>query len=159
MFAAKKSIRSRSIPSRSIAPGNMACALWGVVLAVALGLALPSPAAEVEALSFDFEIEAQPLRKALITFSRTTRRQVAADSRAIRGLDANAVRGRMSASAALERMVAGTGLDLVIVNGNSFALRHQFSALRCRAGRGFARPAIHALRQKCRRRYRQYHQP
>ena len=128
MFAAKKSLPSRSLPSRSITPGNMACALWAVVLAVALGLALPSPAAEVEAPSFDFEIEAQPLRKALIAFSRTTRRQVAADSRAIRGLDANAVRGRMSALAALERMVAGTGLGLVIVNGNSFALRPRRAA-------------------------------
>lgn len=90
---------------------------------LALTLTLPAQAQENGDVTFDFRLEAKPLSQALADFSRTTRRQVAADSDAIRGFDSNAVSGRMTAQAALEQMVAGKGVELVIVNGRSFALR------------------------------------
>lgn len=95
----------------------------GIVVATSLVLASPSQAQEPGNATFDFAIEAQPLPDALVDFSRTTRRQVAADSDAIRRLDSNAVSGELTAELALEQMIAGTGLELVTVNGRSFALR------------------------------------
>lgn len=104
-------------------------AFVGIVVATLLVLALPTRAQEPGSATFDFDIEAQPLSAALVDFSRTTRRQVAADSDAIRGVESNAVSGRMTALAALERMVAETSLELIAVNGNSFALRPRETAV------------------------------
>ena len=93
------------------------------LVAAALIAAQPSQAQDAGAETYDFAIEVQPLAEALVDFSRTTRRQVAADADAIRGVDSSAVHGRMTPLAALGQMVADTGLELVTVNGQNFALR------------------------------------
>ncbi|MEM6485298.1 MAG: TonB-dependent receptor, partial [Pseudomonadota bacterium] len=55
-------------------------------------------------------------------FSKTTKRQVAADSDAIRGLQGNTVSGRMSARDGLLMLVSDTGLTVINQQGN-FAIR------------------------------------
>ncbi|MEM1143327.1 MAG: TonB-dependent receptor [Pseudomonadota bacterium] len=94
-----------------------------------LSLALIAPSGTRAAPStpppaeFSFAIPAQPLPRGIEAFSRTTRQQVAADSAAVADLQGRAVSGRMTARAALELLITGTGLELVSVNGRSFALR------------------------------------
>ncbi|MEM7361159.1 MAG: TonB-dependent receptor [Pseudomonadota bacterium] len=73
--------------------------------------------------TFQFDIESKPLTEALLDFSRATRRQVAADSEAVRGINGNAVSGNLTAQEGLQRLLDGTGLEMVSINGNSFALR------------------------------------
>ncbi|MEM8768059.1 MAG: TonB-dependent receptor, partial [Pseudomonadota bacterium] len=91
--------------------------LW--VALVAILTTTPTSADE----TFDFSLAAQPLQEALVEFSRTTRRQVSADSVYIEGLESNQVSGRLAPDQALGQMIAGTGLNLVTVNNRSFALR------------------------------------
>ncbi|MEM7098369.1 MAG: TonB-dependent receptor [Pseudomonadota bacterium] len=85
-------------------------------LSSAVALAQPSD-------TYDFELQAQPLVNALQTFSRITQKQVAAAGATISETTSNAVSGRFSANQALTQMVAGTGLEVVIINGSDFALR------------------------------------
>ncbi|MEM1403426.1 MAG: TonB-dependent receptor [Pseudomonadota bacterium] len=73
--------------------------------------------------TFEFVIPSQPLAEALVDFSRITRRQVSVESNAIRDISSNEVVGTLSAHDGLNALVAGTGLELVNVNGRSFALR------------------------------------
>ncbi|MEM9402021.1 MAG: TonB-dependent receptor [Pseudomonadota bacterium] len=72
---------------------------------------------------YRFDIVGQSLPDALRAFSRTAGVQVAADSDAIREVDANPVSGEMTADQAINRLVAGTGLQLVSVSDGSYALR------------------------------------
>ncbi|MEM8814280.1 MAG: TonB-dependent receptor [Pseudomonadota bacterium] len=98
--------------------------VWlGALVALPFALALPVQADDAAADTFEFDIAVQPLAEALVEFGDTTRRQVAADSDAIRGVTSSPVSGRMTAQAALVQMVSGTTLELVTVNGGSYALR------------------------------------
>ncbi|MEM1412953.1 MAG: TonB-dependent receptor, partial [Pseudomonadota bacterium] len=98
-----------------------------IALALSTGM-MVSAFAQDSKQTFAFQIPAQTMAEALVAFSSTTQQQVAADADAIRQIDSNPVRGDMTAETALQRMVSGTGLELVSVNGNSYALRAQASA-------------------------------
>ncbi|MEM1411281.1 MAG: TonB-dependent receptor [Pseudomonadota bacterium] len=99
---------------------------WLIPLFLLVFAAVLMPQAQAQDSSkqtYRFDIEAQPLLQALEAFSDVTRRQVGADAEAIDRLSSNAISGELTAQSALERMIAGTGLELVTVNGSSFALR------------------------------------
>ncbi|MEO0437320.1 MAG: TonB-dependent receptor [Pseudomonadota bacterium] len=93
---------------------------WIIGASLAL-LAAMAVAAEEDPIPFD--IEAQPLERALETFAEQTRRQVTVDADVIRGVRSPAVRGKMSARRALEQLIDGTALVVVEVNESDFALR------------------------------------
>lgn len=73
--------------------------------------------------SFRFSIPAQPLKQALVAFSGVTRMQVAADAALVRDRTSRRVEGELTAEQALRQLISGTSLQLVEVNGTSFALR------------------------------------
>ncbi|MEM6707774.1 MAG: TonB-dependent receptor [Pseudomonadota bacterium] len=89
-------------------------------------LLLPAATAVLSAAEPDqrpFSFSRQPLEQALEQFAEQTRRQVSVDADLIQGLESPEVTGTMTPDAALAALVAGTGLEIVRVNGTAFALR------------------------------------
>ena len=79
-------------------------------LAVLMALAAPA-AAETHAATYAFNIPAQDLSSALRAYAQTTRQQVSFDSAVTAGRRSTAVSGRLAADAALQGLLAGTGLE------------------------------------------------
>ncbi|MEM7707331.1 MAG: TonB-dependent receptor [Pseudomonadota bacterium] len=93
-----------------------------MLLVVAIGLANTAAyAADSEAVAI--ALEPQSLEQALEQFAAQTRRQVTVDPAAVRGLQSPRVVGTMTPEAALAALLAGTGLEVVQINGADFALR------------------------------------
>ncbi|MEM9529305.1 MAG: TonB-dependent receptor [Pseudomonadota bacterium] len=91
------------------------------LIIVSAGLASIAQGADDAPLRF--EIEPQSLEQALERFAELTRRQVTVDPAAIRGLRSPRISGNMTAEAALTELLAGTGLEVVQINGTDFAVR------------------------------------
>ncbi|MEM9530087.1 MAG: TonB-dependent receptor [Pseudomonadota bacterium] len=72
--------------------------------------------------TFELRIPAQPLAEALDAFARATKRQVAASGAAIRGLQSRPIAGTLTAQAALEQMLEGSGLVIRTINDVDFSL-------------------------------------
>lgn len=89
------------------------------LLAGTAATVLHAPAAEAQAQADqrDYDIAAQPLGDALRRYSEVSGREVVAASRLVAGKRSRAVRGRLSADAALARLLAGTGLKTETVDG------------------------------------------
>lgn len=86
--------------------------------------ALYAPPANAQIVTQAYDIAAQPLDAALRAFSEASGRDIIVDADLTRGKYGNAVRGNLSADAALSALLAGTGLGADIVEG-SFVLREQ----------------------------------
>lgn len=84
----------------------LALCVGAAALMPAVALAAPETAEAVQ----EYRIAAQPLRAALIEFSRQSRSPVVASTALVQGLNAPAVEGRMSEAQALDALLAGTGL-------------------------------------------------
>ena len=97
-----------------------AAAQWIIGVGFAL---VASTALAADTDSIVFEIDAQPLERALEVFAEQTNRQVTVDADAIRGVESAAVKGTMHPREALDRLIAGVGLTVIEVNGADFALR------------------------------------
>ncbi|GAA4332066.1 hypothetical protein GCM10023144_21610 [Pigmentiphaga soli] len=78
--------------------------------APAAGLRQPRGAAQADGLLLDFDIPAQPLAAALRQYASVTLQSTMFRSDIVAGLTSSAVRGRYPAEAALQRLLAGTGL-------------------------------------------------
>lgn len=76
--------------------------------AAAMACALPVPAFAQQA-TYAFDIPAQNLTDALAKFGRTTKRQIVFDGRQTRTAHSQAVRGTMTAEAALAQLLQNTG--------------------------------------------------
>jgi len=107
----------RRTPGRGFRWVGRASVSWlrratGMLAAIALG----APGAHAETLrgSANFDIPAQPLPSALIEFSRQADVQVMGSSSAYTNLRSMEVKGRLSSSEALRRMLRNTGLKYSI---------------------------------------------
>lgn len=80
------------------------------ISALAASPAIASPAA---AATREFSIPAQPMETAIPAFAKQAGRQIIANSNVVRGVRANPLRGKMTFEAALDRLLAGTGLVAV----------------------------------------------
>ena len=87
------------------------------LLASAAATATHAAAAQAQTDQRDYDIEVQPLGDALQRYSEVTGREVVAAARLVAGKRSGVVRGRLSADAALARLLAGTGLKTETVNG------------------------------------------
>jgi outer membrane receptor protein involved in Fe transport len=79
--------------------------------------ALHAPAACAQESVRDYDIAAQPLAAALRQYSDVSGQEVIADAEIVDGHRGTPVRGRLSADAALARLIAETGLSFSIVDG------------------------------------------
>lgn len=92
--------------------------LAAVLILAAPGVSLASVAPQ----SQRFDLPAQPLRLAIAAFARRTGTPIAAAEAHVAGRRAQPVRGRMTPSAALERMLTGTGLEARPGDGGAWVL-------------------------------------
>ena len=74
-----------------------------------------APAVAQTQRQFDFDLPAQPLSDALVTFSRVTGLQVATSPATLAGLRSGGLRGRMSAAEALRHLTAAATVEAQIV--------------------------------------------
>ena len=90
-------------------------------------MAAEAPQQQAEAL-FDFNQPAKPLPQALNDFSRLTGLSVVYTDEAPFGLQAPAIKGRMSAGQALQQLLAQSGFNGRRTDANTFALEPQPTA-------------------------------
>ncbi len=88
--------------------------------AALLALSLASGAAPAQ--ETEFNIEAQPLVKALLAFNDQSGRTVAAPHQIVADKSAPAVRGEMEPEEALDRILAGTGLKSTELPGGGYTI-------------------------------------
>ena len=106
--------------------------------------ALHAPTACAQEATRDYDIAAQPLGAALRHYAAASGREIIAEASLVEGRHSASVRGRLSADAALTRLLTGTGLTIDIVDawGGSLANRARFlleiiDAVRTVAGHDF----------------------
>ena len=80
------------------------------LLATGSGFAMAVPSAQAQAAEADYDIAAQRLADALRKYSRISGRDVIAAAKLVDGRRSTAVKGRLAPDAALDRLLAGTGL-------------------------------------------------
>ncbi|MES2870623.1 MAG: TonB-dependent receptor [Pseudomonadota bacterium] len=114
----------KSAPSGSIKQWLGASAL------VMVGLALTPLCVAMAAENplFDFNLKAEPLPQALSDFSRQTGLSVVYTDEAPYGLQAPAIKGRLSAEQALQQLLSQSGFNARRTDANTFALEPQPTA-------------------------------
>ena len=87
---------------------------------LAMGPCLGAPAAEV---TYQLRIESQPIDEALNEFARQSGLQVVLQTEEVRGIRAPRIEGALTAQAALERLLANTGLSYEYLDARTVAVR------------------------------------
>ena len=94
-----------------------------MTFASALAQDAPAPAETAQVASQrSFSIPPQPLNSALVLFGRQSGRQVTVDADVVRGLSTPGVQGTLTMEAALQQLLAGTGLTFS-TSGATIALQ------------------------------------
>ncbi|MBY8821064.1 TonB-dependent receptor [Sphingomonas colocasiae] len=93
--------------------------LAAAISIAAVAVATTTPAAYAQNATQRFDIPAQPLNKALLQLGRQARISIAAPSSLTKGRTSKAVSGDMTAREALERLLAGSGLEFTFVSANA----------------------------------------
>lgn len=96
--------------------------LLAAMLASTAAIAIPAQAARAQDQQTGYDIGSQRLADALRLYSETSGREVVASSTLIDGKRSSRVTGRLPADAALDRLLAGTGLVVQVVDG-AFVIR------------------------------------
>jgi iron complex outermembrane receptor protein len=107
---------------------KVSAALLGAALLVGTVDAIASPVIAQTATTQNFDIAAQPLGSALIRFSERTGIQLFFDASLTRGLQSPAVSGALTPSAALGRLLAGSGLTFRFTNATTVTLQREQAA-------------------------------
>jgi iron complex outermembrane receptor protein len=102
-----------------------------VVSVVAIAAASPAMAGETKV---KFNIPAQSVKAAMPMFARQSGLQVLFPYDQVDGLRTRTISGTMTPQAALERMIAGTGLSINLSSGKVIALSMQNRAIAARRG-------------------------
>ena len=100
---------------------------WSCIVMLCLVLALDGLAAEVESepRTFELRITAQPLDEALQEFSRQSGMQVIYFSGLTDGIQSPGVNGKYTVSAALQALLAGSGLSFRVINARTVEIRKE----------------------------------
>ncbi len=105
-------------------PSLMALLVAGALAAIAAPQAAQAqPASGAQESRAQLNITAQPLLGALREFGRQTQHQVLFDESLVVGRQATAVSGRYTPREALERLLAGTGLEIATARTGAFSLK------------------------------------
>jgi iron complex outermembrane recepter protein len=87
-----------------------------------LATAAPAAALAQEA-SYQIDIPAQPMGEALRALGKATKQNIVFDGSIVKGKRSTTVRGRMSASEALDRMLQGSGLEMSRGSGGGLVVK------------------------------------
>lgn len=103
---------------------------WSCMVMLCLVLALDGSAAqhETEPRTFELRITAQPLDEALQAFSRESGMQVIYFSSLTDGIQSPGVNGRYTVTAALQALLAGSGLSFRVINARTVEIRKKEDA-------------------------------
>lgn len=112
--------------------------LMGGAAIVAMAHALPAAAAEMR----QFDIPAQPAAQAISAFARQAGLQVVAPAEGLQALTTAPLKGAYEPRAALRRLIAGTGLEIVSDSGGVIVLRRPEPAAAPSTQDGQAEPNI-----------------
>jgi hypothetical protein len=96
---------------------------WSFFIVICLAWTLHSRAQQQEAIKFDLRITAQPLDEALQELSRQSGMQVIFFSSLTQSIQSPGVRGKYTVAAALEELLAGSGLSFRMVNARTVEIR------------------------------------
>jgi outer membrane receptor for ferric coprogen and ferric-rhodotorulic acid len=106
---------------RSSAPAT--ARLGALALATALACALPARAQAPDTPAQAYDLPAQPLGSTLARIASQSGQQISVPADLVRGLQAPAVRGSLSAEQAARAALAGSGLELVRTGSGNWGLR------------------------------------
>ena len=100
---------------------------WSCIVMLCLVLALDGPAAQLEPepRTFELRITAQPLDEALQEFSRQSGMQVIYFSGLTDGIQSPGVNGKYTVTAALQALLAGSGLRFHVINARTVQIRKE----------------------------------
>lgn len=98
---------------------------WSCIVMLCLVLALDGPAAQLEPRTFELRITAQPLDEALQEFSRQSGMQVIYFSGLTDGFQSPGVNGKYTVTAALQALLAGSGLTFHVINARTVQIRRE----------------------------------
>ena len=93
------------------------------------------PTEVVQAEIRTYNIAPQSLDSAVPLFARQSSRQITADAAALQGLTTRGVQGTLSFDEALQRLLAGTGLNYRILSSTTIALQRVLAGTGATGGR------------------------
>lgn len=108
--------------AQSIRGALMATTALAVVMTAVPARAQTPPIA-TQAAQRDFNIPPQPLTTALVSFGQQSGAQITSAGDVVRNLSTSGVRGRMAPAAALQQLLAGTGVTYAVTGAGTFALQ------------------------------------
>src|SRR5690606_35804376 len=94
-------------------------------LVCASSLLLSTPVLAIADTPVEFKIEAQPLQLALKDFSTQAKMQILYRSEVVEGVTGTAVVGTFEKGAALQKLLEGTGLEVVFSAENAATIRRR----------------------------------
>lgn len=98
--------------------------MWiGVLMASAIGTAAVHQHASAQEAQVSFNISAQPLAGALSAFAQQSGKQLLFSEDTVRARQGQAVSGSMTPREALDRILAGTGIQVLATEGGAYTLR------------------------------------
>ncbi|SMF64110.1 iron complex outermembrane recepter protein [Tistlia consotensis] len=120
---ARRQVLAGALMMTALAPLPAAAPAWAQQAVAQRAVAESRPGA-LSALGGEhaFDIPAQPMTSALALFGQQAGLQVTVDGALVRGLPAPAVRGRMTAEQALDRLLAGSGLGYGLSDRSTVAV-------------------------------------
>src|SRR6185437_8276817 len=95
-----------------------------IALSILAGIRPGIAAADLSSVT-PFDIPPQPLPSALLAYSSQSGVQITSSAEMLEGKQSPGVIGSFTARAALDRLLAGTGLRYDVVDGNTIAIRGQ----------------------------------
>lgn len=116
---------------------NLMRAMLLTTASVAMVATAAPTAAYAQEATYQIDIPAQSMGDALRALGKATKQNIVFNGSLVKGKRSAAVRGRMSASAALEQMIAGSGLKMGRGSGGGYTVQ---------AGNGGAAPASASAR-------------
>jgi outer membrane receptor for ferric coprogen and ferric-rhodotorulic acid len=106
-----------------VTPKGRRTVLWLLLVPGSWAPGLIGAAASSEPLKYDFQIDSQPLAAALQEFAKQSGVQIIFFSAVTEGLQAPALKGQYTATAALEVLLAGSRLTFQVINPKTIAIR------------------------------------
>ncbi|MEJ1960799.1 MAG: TonB-dependent receptor plug domain-containing protein [Gammaproteobacteria bacterium] len=107
-------------------PAHYARVAPGLVLLCAMAQAQPAESIPAANIRLAFDIHGKQLEEALTEFAQKTQLQVLFPSELVRGQSAREVSGSLTPEAALQTLLAATGLRYEYINANTIAIRPEY---------------------------------
>lgn len=110
-------------PSRALLAAAVSFSLMSLLPQAAQAQPAPDSTLRGEAAAHVFDIPAQPLPETLTRIARESGQRISLDPGLVQGLQAPPIRGRLNAEDAIRAALAGTSLELVVLEGGTLTVK------------------------------------